>query len=97
MKMFKIVPVLLLAFMFNSAVLCAAETAPAPAQSENSAPGFWSKAGRFALLYLPNLFGDLFDIVTVEASFGNTAALDVHLTYLADFGLECSDAYFAGW
>ena len=97
MKMFKIVSVLLLAFMFNSAVLCAAETAPAPAQSENSAPGFWSKAGRFALIYLPNLFGDLFDIVTVEASFGNTAALDVHLTYLADFGLERSDAYFAGY
>ena len=37
--------------------------------------------------YFANLGGDLLDIVTIDLSFGNTVAADVHVTRFVDFGL----------
>ena len=97
MKMLKIFSILLLGCMVSFSAATAAETAAADKNtSEESTSGFWSKAGRFAMLYLPNLFADAFDVVSVEFSFGNTAALDVHATYALNFAWENSDSYFAG-
>ena len=48
-------------------------------------------------LYLANLGGDLLDIVTIDFSFGNTFAADVHVTNFVDFGVENTDAYFIGY
>ena len=47
--------------------------------------------------YFANLGGDLLDIVTIDLSFGNTVAADVHVTRFVDFGLENSDSYFIGY
>lgn len=96
MKMFKIVTVLVLALVMQTAVWGADAAAPKKETAvEESSSG--SKFGRAVLMYLPNVFADLLDIVTVEASFGNTFALDFHMTYFCDFGLENSDAYFVGF
>ena len=48
------------------------------------------------MFYVPNLLADLLDVVSFEFVAGNTAALDVHVSYYCDFGLEKSDAFFAG-
>ena len=98
MKIFKFLVILALVFSFQSAVLQANDVAvDLDLTEENAAPSHWEKAGRFALLYLPNVFADLLDIVGLEVSFGNTFALDVHATSMLDLGLENSDAYFAGF
>lgn len=98
MKIFKFFAILVLVFSVQSAVLQANDTAgDIVLDEEKAASGTWEKAGRFALLYLPNVFADLLDIVGMEVSFGNTFALDVHATSMFDFGLENSDAYFAGF
>ena len=96
MKMMKFFAIFVLALTFQSVTVAddAAAAKEAPAVEESSA---WAKAGRFALLYLPNVLADLLDIVSLEVSFGNTAALDVHATSMLDFGLENTDAYFAGF
>ena len=96
MKMMKFCAIFVLAFVVQSAVMAddAAAANEAPATEEKSS---WEKAGRFALLYLPNVLADLLDIASVEVSFGNTFALDAHVTSMLDFGVENTDAYFAGF
>ena len=91
MKMTKFLAVMIAAVMFGSVSLSAAEAAPA-----EEAPGTWSKIGRTALLYIPNLVADVLDLVSFEFSVGPTAAVDVHATYYLDFGLENTDAYYVG-
>lgn len=98
MKMMKFFAIFVLAFAVQSAII--ADDAAAPAGKEAPAAGEKStmdKVGRFALLYLPNVFADLLDIASLEVSFGNTFALDFHATSMLDFGLENTDAYFAGF
>lgn len=87
--MFKILTVMMAAVLFSNVTLSAAEAAPAAEETK-------SNFGRTAMLYLPNLLGDLLDLVTFEFSVGATASADVHLTYFADLGFENSDAYFVG-
>ncbi|MBE6367187.1 MAG: hypothetical protein E7052_04675 [Lentisphaerae bacterium] len=94
MKMLKVFSALLLACMLNLPAAMAAD-APKASTGENE-PGFCSKAGRFVMLYLPNLLADAFDVVSVEFSFGNSFAVDAHATYALNFALENSDTYFAG-
>lgn len=60
-------------------------------------PNFLEKAGRAVGIYFANIGSDLLDIVGLEVSFGNTVALDFHVTSMLDFGLENTDAYFAGF
>ena len=91
MKMTKFLALIVAASVFGSVSLSAAEAAPA-----EETPGTWSKIGRTALLYIPNLVADALDLVSVEFSVGPTAALDVHATYYLDFGAENTDAYYAG-
>ena len=91
MKMTKFLAVMIAAVMFGSVSLSAAEAAPA-----EEAPGTWSKIGRTALLYIPNLVADALDLVSFEFSVGPTAAVDVHATYYLDFGVENTDAYYVG-
>ena len=96
MKMMKFLAIFVLAFAVQT-VIMAEDAAPAketPAVEESSA---WAKAGRFAMLYLPNVFADLLDIASLEVSFGNTFALNAHATSMLEFGVENSDAYFAGY
>ena len=91
MKMTKFLALIVAASVFGSVSLSAAEAAPA-----EETPSPWSKIGRTALLYIPNLVADALDLVSVEFSVGPTAALDVHATYYLDFGAENTDAYYAG-
>ena len=58
---------------------------------------FTKAAARATGLYFANLGGDQLDIVTIDFSFGNTFAADVHLTNFVDFGVENTDAYFIGY
>lgn len=69
-----------------------AETAKAAEE-----PNFLEKAARAVGIYFANVGSDLLDIVGMEVSFGNTVALDFHVTSMLDFGVENTDAYFAGF
>ena len=60
-------------------------------------PNFVERAARAVGIYFANVGSDLLDIVGMEVSFGNTFALDFHVTSMCDFGLENTDAYFAGF
>lgn len=66
-----------------------------PKQEEE--PSWVEDAARAVGLYFANVGSDLLDIVSLEVSFGNTFALDVHATNQIAFCLENSDAYFAGF
>lgn len=94
--MFKILTVFVLAFTVQTAVV-SAEAAAEKKDAAVEASANTQSAGRFALMYLPNVFADLLDIVSMEVSVGNTFAIDFHVTAWCDFGLENSDAYFAGF
>ena len=59
-------------------------------------PCWVAVAARAVGIYLANVGSDFLDILSVEVSVGNTFALDFHVTRMLDFGLENTDAYFAG-
>ena len=78
---------------WNKTLVYKAEDAVKPEEE----PCFVEKAARAVGIYLANVGSDLLDIVGMEVSFGNTFALDFHVTRMLDFGLENTDAYFAGF
>ena len=78
---------------WNKQLIYNAEDAAKPEEE----PNFMERTGRAVGIYLANVGSDLLDIFGMEVSFGNTFALDLHVTSLCDFGVENTDAYFAGF
>ena len=72
--------------------LAAAEALP---QEEQPAVN-WSKVGRFALLYVPNLLQDAVDMVSVQVGVGSTFTCDAYATHFLEFGWENTDSFFIG-
>ncbi len=99
MKIGKMMSVLVLTALMGGAMLSAAESAattPAALPETEESSFNWSKAGRFAMLYVPNLLADALDVVTVQFSVGSTFNVDVYVTHYLEFGWENTDAFFVG-
>lgn len=92
MKLNKWMLMLTAAAGLGMATLSAAEALP---EEEQPAVN-WSKAGRFALLYVPNLLQDAADIISLQVGVGSTFSCNFYATHFAEFGWENTDSFFIG-